>query len=379
MKVVTTHMPRIALALGACLMGACIGLGESAILELETSTDGLGNWEGVAISPGMLTPDGKLNAGPVGSSAFYRLRISLDEGLDGWSLITAGAFTMGSPDTEIGRDFDEVLHEVTLTRDFYMKQTEVTHAQVAEVMNWALDEGLVTVTIEYTTGRKVRDAQNNDLLVVHHDAGGSEIGYDGTDLIPLPGAGDIPCAYISFIGAMAYCNFLSQMEGLTPAFSYTSASDAIMNPDASGYRLPTDAEWEYACRAGAGTAYYTGDITATGCDLITALDSAGWYCYNKDAGQALPRTGALKQANAWGLYDMHGNLYEWCFDGYSSNYRPNEPVTDPVNFTTYTGRLARGGAYDAQAESCRCANRIGRNATSGHDDIGFRPVRTRRD
>ena len=147
---------------------------------------------------------------------------------------------------------------------------------------------------------------------------------------------------MTWYGAQAYCNYLSDMEELSRAISF---SDWSMNLNAAGYRLPTESEWEYACRAGTTTAFYTGGITYSGgpsFPLDPNLDDAGWYWVNS-ANPDNPIIGdkgthpvGLKQANAWGLYDMYGNVWEWCGDWYGS-YAGT--VTDPTGASSGTFRV----------------------------------------
>ena len=143
-----------------------------------------------------------------------------------------------------------------------------------------------------------------------------------------------------------------------------------MNERGEGtYRLPTEAEWEYCARAGTITAFYNGGISETGCNLDPNLNQIGWYC-----GNASSKTHpvAQKQPNAWGLYDMSGNVWEWCQDWYGSY--PTSSVTDPTGPTSGSSRVLRGGYWYNYARYCRSANRR-YNSPGGTDyDLGFRLV-----
>ncbi|MDP6460481.1 MAG: formylglycine-generating enzyme family protein, partial [Gemmatimonadota bacterium] len=167
--------------------------------------------------------------------------------------------------------------------------------------------------------------------------------------------------------AVAYCNALSASEGLTPCYS-GSGSGTVCDWNANGYRLPTEAEWEYACRAGTETAYYTGVNTNTEC-ADPNLDMAGWYCGN--ASNTTHPT-EEKVANASGLYDMHGNVWEWCWDWYGS-YSGQE--TDPAGPGSGSDRVIRGGSWYDFALGCRSANRGNYGPGYANAVIGFRPVR----
>ena len=191
---------------------------------------------------------------------------------------------MGSPTTEKHRWYDETLHPVTLTHSFYLGKYEVTQAQWEQVH------------------------------------GGTPSHFTGAEL---------PVEQISWDNCLRFCKALND-TGLAPAGWHFS--------------LPTEAQWEYACRAGA-TAPYAGN----GC-----LASMGWYAQNSGwhthpVGQKLP--------NAWGLYDMHGNVFEWCLDGYDGY--PSTAESDPEGPSTRVTpyRIVRGGGWGADARACRSAHR----------------------
>jgi len=133
-----------------------------------------------------------------------------------------------------------------------------------------------------------------------------------------------------------------------------------VNASANGYRLPTEAEWEYACRAGTTTAYNTGDT-------ISADDA--WYSAN--SGSKTHEVG-LKPANAWGLYDMHGNVWEWCWDWYGSSLSDG---TDPVGPGLGSSRVKRGGGWCDVAQNLRSACRSRTYPWDRDDYLGFRLVR----
>ena len=137
------------------------------------------------------------------------------------------------------------------------------------------------------------------------------------------------------------------------------------------YRLPTEAEWEYAARAGSTTAFANGGITERDCGHDPKLDAIGWYC-----GNANDKTHpvAKKQANAWGLYDIHGNVWEWCQDWYGDY--PSGNVTDPRGPSSGSLRVSRGGGWDYLAERCRSAYRVRGHPGSRFYGLGFRLART---
>jgi formylglycine-generating enzyme required for sulfatase activity len=291
----------------------------------------------------------------------------------GMVLIPAGTFAMGSPTNELGRTSEEIEHQVTLTRDFFMQRSEVTNRQMADVLNWALGQGGISVT-----PAAVRNTEGNQRELLDLD-GNSQILWNGAQLVVDAGKDNYPCVEVTWYGAQAYCNYLSDIEGLSRAVAF---SDWGIDLDSNGYRLPTEAEWEYACRAGTTTAFHTGGITYTGTSpLDPSLDAAGWYLGNStnpdnpmSSGKGSHLVGQ-KQPNAWGLFDMHGNLREWCGDWYGA-YPGN--VSDPTGPSSGTDRVRRGGSWGNDSQKCRSAYRHGHLNHPAISDIylGFRPFRS---
>jgi formylglycine-generating enzyme required for sulfatase activity len=246
---------------------------------------------------------------------------------DGVVRINGGTFLMGSPATEAGRDGDEVQHSVTVS-GFYMSKYEVTQKEWVEVM-------------------------------------GSNPSYFKGDNLP------VEC--VSWYDAVEYCNKRSVKEGLTPAYTIDktrsdpdnrNGNDKVKwvvtwNRGASGYRLPTEAEWEYACRAGTTTAYSTGGSITTG-------------QANYDNSSGTKNVGSYS-VNPWGLYDMHGNVWEWCWDWYESY--GDGAQTDPVGASSGADRLVRGGGWGGTARYARSANRDYGTPSFRYNDLGFRLVR----
>ena len=236
-------------------------------------------------------------------------------------LIQAGSFLMGSPKGEAGRWENEgPQHEVVLTTPFYLGECEVAEQQYEAVM--------------------------------------------GSNASEFKG-GARPVDSVSWFDAVSFCERLSQREGRF-------------------YRLPTEAEWEYACRAGSTSAYHFGDDPSALAqyanynrwlgDLIVYVPSA-W-------GSSAVRT---KKPNAWGLYDMHGNVMEWCRDWYEdwSEYyyrnRSLDMLTNPQGRpwvdASYNGRTVKGGTWGTSARNCRSAHRCWHEPTARRPDLGFRVVR----
>jgi formylglycine-generating enzyme required for sulfatase activity len=182
-----------------------------------------------------------------------------------------------------------------------------------------------------------------------------------------------PAKSVTWYGAVAYCDWLSLQQGLPRAYSHSTWECNGGSPyTAAGYRLPTEAEWEYACRAGSTTAFANGAITSIDCaPLDPNLDLMGWYCGNANDG-AHPV--AQKLPNAWGLYDMHGNEWEWCNDWFGTY---GGTVTDPVGPGAGDFRVIRGGNWDWHAQNCRSASRYGSYPYNENNfPFGFRPVRS---
>ncbi len=250
-----------------------------------------------------------------------------------------GTFQMGSPEDEMCRDGDELLHTVTLTQGFYIQQTETTQEQWVNVF------------------------------------GDNPSYFSGLQR---------PVEYITWYDACIYCNRLSTADGLTPCYyadeSYSTVFDGTppvysgpvyWNQSANGYRLPTEAEWEYACRAGTDTAYNSGQDN-TDCYDDPNLDPLAWYWYN--SGDETHNVGQ-KQDNSWELFDMHGNVWEWCWDWYDGDYYEYSPVNDPTGPDEGSYRVLRGGGWYDLARYCRSAYRSSYSPDVSSYDFGFRPAR----
>jgi formylglycine-generating enzyme required for sulfatase activity len=273
------------------------------------------------------------------SSTTCRLQVTADDGvnLDDFVVIPAGTFTMGSPTSEPGRSTDEAQHQVTLTRTICVSKYEVTQAEWQAVMGWNVSS--------------------------------------------FPGV-NRPVENVNWYDAVSYCNQKSTGEGLTPAYAIANATynghhinsaTVTWNQAANGYRLPTEAEWEYACRAGSTTAFANGPITQGLYQCLPIdpnLDQMGWYCGN--ASMTTHDVGG-KMENAWGLFDMHGNACEWCWDWYGA-YGGN--ITDPVGPGAGSNRVIRGGNWIYEPWMCRSAFRISSLPNLVYFFVGFRPVRS---
>ncbi len=236
-------------------------------------------------------------------------------------LIPGGTFTMGSGR---GDEDEKPVHTVRLNA-FYMDKTEVTQR-------------------EYEALMKANPSR-----------------WKGPEL---------PVEQVDWRHAILYCNMRSRKEGFTPCYDpRTGACDF----GADGYRLPTEAEWEYACRAGAETAYFFGDDPRR-------LGAYAWYADN--SGKQTHPAGTRKP-NPWGLFDMLGNVAEWCNDFYAEDAYADSAPENPRGPRTGDERVLRGGGWKTGADRCRCAARSSEtprfaDACFGSDAIGFRCVRPAR-
>jgi formylglycine-generating enzyme required for sulfatase activity len=249
---------------------------------------------------------------------------------DGFVRINGGTFTMGSHANEPERRDSEGPQRQIMVSSFYMGKYEVTQKEYQEIM-------------------------------------GTNPSYFKGD--------NLPVEQVSWFDAVEYCNKRSQKEGLPPAYTISGSADnrtVTWNRNANGYRLPTEAEWEYACRAGTTTPFNTGNITTT-----NQANYNGNYPYNNNAKgiyrQKTTDVGSFTP-NAWGLYDMHGNVYEWCWDWYGDY--TSEAQANPVGAVSGSFRVIRGGSWVSFWRTLRSANR-GFDTPSYRDfDGGFRLVRS---
>jgi len=219
-------------------------------------------------------------------------------------LIPAGTFMMGSPSNEQGRDNDEILHQVTISRSFFMQTTEVTQGQWKRVM------------------------ENNPS---HFNSCGD----------------DCPVENVSWKNVQEFISKLNRMEGNNQ------------------YRLPTEAEWEYAARAETTTRFHSGNSNKD-------LSNVGWYKENAES-----KTHAVEQKNpnAFGLYDMHGNVWEWVQDW--KGVYPSSHIIDPEGPPSGSIRVMRGGSWRHGAKFCRSAYRSNRYPGFRDSRMGFRLLRMR--
>jgi formylglycine-generating enzyme required for sulfatase activity len=265
---------------------------------------------------------------PTSGQRFYRALSVAAPADTNLVFIQPGTFTMGSPTREVLRDSNEAQHTVTISRGFWMGKFLVTQGDYLAVIG---------SNPSYFTSA---NGYSDDLTR--------------------------PVESVSWVNATNYCALRTQQEragGLIPT-NYL-------------YRLPTESEWEYACRAGTTTAFYLGSGLHSG-----QANFNGQYEYDAALGQINNPNGinlgettpvGSYPANGWGLYDMIGNVFEWCRDWYGAY--PAGSVTDPQGTVSGSSRVLRGGDWDISAESCRSAFR-GFGSPAGQDYIGFRVLLT---
>ena len=230
--------------------------------------------------------------------------------------LAPGSFNMGSLADEPGRDVDEKPREVTLSSAFEIGTKEVTLELYEAVM-----------------GERPEDLKH----------------------YPHPVTG------VSWYEAVEFCNRMSARDGLEPAYTLSADGTVQWKAEANGYRLPTEAEWEYAARAGQQTRY-------SGSDRI---EDVAWYSDNTPGE---PRQVGTRNPNAWGLHDMSGNVWEWCWDTYGEV--STDSVVDPNGPSVGRYRVGRGGSYvSAPLGGVRVADRERFDAGVRYKDLGFRIAR----
>jgi sulfatase modifying factor 1 len=263
--------------------------------------------------------------------------------------IKAGKFLMGSPKDEEGYvDNEGPQHEVEITKAFYMGVYAVTRGQFAA---FAKDADYTTEAEIEGTGYGYNPSTKS---FVSGKYSWRKSGFTQTD--------DHPVVDVTWNDATAFCAWLSKKEG-------------------KHYELPTEAEWEYACRAGTQTRFWCGDADASLKGNANIADAsfkekypAGSWAVSWDDGYAFTSPVGSFKANPWGLYDMHGNVYQWCADYYDATYYANSDKKDPFNSSKSERRVLRGGSWVVEPRRCRSAVRFDVVPADRNDLGGFRVV-----
>lgn len=282
-------------------------------------------------------------------------------------VIAAGSFVMGDGVSDCAHNE----RRVTLTHDFLLGQTEVTTEQYLKALNWAYENGLVAVDLTF-----VRDLPDNSTkAVVDLRVSECEIRFLGDRFDLRDGGHGInpthPMKFVSWYGAAAYCDWLSLMEGLPRAYNHSTwQCNGGVPYEATGYRLPTDAEWEYAASNGDDRLYPWGNDSPN-CSRANCGDSCiGWTT----AAGSYPAAPAIAGRE---LFDMTGNVLEWCNDWYTCNLGTAD-VTDPAGPASGNSRVVRGSSWDYGAGYARCADRAFGSSYAGSTSshTGFRVARS---
>jgi formylglycine-generating enzyme required for sulfatase activity len=282
--------------------------------------------------------------------------------------IPAGAFLMGASENENkyygARPEDYPQHRVRITRPFYLAVHEVTVAEFHKVV----------VAAGYRT-EDARDAEwgsgwNEEMRQFEHAPKYTwhAPGFARTD--------DHPVTNVSWNDAIAFCNGLSAQQGLPPYYDLATGSKR----GGTGYRLPTEAEWEYTCRAGTTTVYTCGndrDALVTIGNIADASYKARYGAPALDVSDGYTETAPVGRfrPNAFDLYDMHGNVFEWCGDWYGADYYRQSPVDDPAGPPTGSERVFRGGCWSNFVQHARSAARRAGAPTFRYHSVGFRVAR----
>jgi formylglycine-generating enzyme required for sulfatase activity len=268
-------------------------------------------------------------------------------------LIKPGQFQMGSPFAEMGHQDDEPVHKAQLTQGFLIGKYEVTQDEYLRVMG-----------------------SNPSAFA----AQGSQ-----KERVKRWKTGRFPVELVSWYDTLDFCNRLSELDGYEPYYELSGiirVAGIIQQADVKirgghGYRLPTEAEWEYACRAGTSRPFFFGDEnTGREANVKPAIVPGGYGGTPKFADLSRTTEAGCYPPNPWGLFDMHGNVGEWCWDWYERDYYANSPAADPPGPQTGTHRVIRGGSWMVLEGNCRSASRYWQQPHVIKDFVGFRVART---
>ncbi|NLX56155.1 MAG: SUMF1/EgtB/PvdO family nonheme iron enzyme, partial [Planctomycetaceae bacterium] len=383
--------------------GICLTLGVSGVTGMESMT-----WVRIRVLAGDTNGDGAVNIfdlvqvrnqlnQPV-TAGNFRADVNADGSINifdlvtvrnnlntaavclppGMVLIPAGEFQMGDTFNE-GAPVERPVHAVYVDA-FYMDQYEVTNQQYADVLNWAYGQGgqiTVTNNIVYKAG----SGTSFPYCDTTTSSSSSRITWNGSTFGVVAGKEQHPMVMVSWYGAAAYCNWRSAMEGRPLCYDLSTWA---CNYAVGSYRLPTEAEWEKAARGGvsgqrfphgntinhdhvnyrANGSAYTYDTSPYTTWTYHPTFAVGSTPYTSPAGYFAP--------NGYGLYDMAGNVWEWCNDWYSSTYYSSSPYSNPRGPASGSSRVLRGGGWTHYARWCRVAARAWSSPVDRYYNSGFR-------
>lgn len=299
----------------------------------------------------------------------------------------SAVFVMGSSEEELkqqafliqDRDYytddEQPLHQVTLTVPYAMSKYEITNELYSAVMNWALDRGLAKISSDQLTDTS---GQYVFLGLAQTDQYGIVV--KGEHIQPVEGREDHPVMAVSWYGATAFCNFLSEMNGLDQVYDLTTWR---WDTTKKGYRLPTEAEWEYAARGTTRHIYAWGDDISSLYVSYGSTRPIGFF-----DGSTKDGVDTRDNASPFGIMDMTGNVWEWVWDWYGRSYYASSPAIDPLGPTTGDDRppynvneatkVWRGGGWRAPIGwgYLRIAKRWSSAPDDFYNETGFRIART---
>jgi len=272
-------------------------------------------------------------------------------------LVPAGSLMMGDGSSYCGT----TQHQVALTHSFYLGTCEVTNKEYRDALQWAYEHGRVTVTTA-----AVNDSLDGSTVELMHLGGHNVISFSEGTFLVAPAMDSFPVIDVSWYGAAAYCDWMSMQAELRRAYSHRDWECGRGNPYAAvGYRLPTEAEWEYAAR------YSDGRIYPWGSDAPTCAKANYGGC----VGFTSKVRGYPTAPASLGLYDMAGNVWEWCNDWWQCDLG-TLPVTDPRGPSSGSCRVLRGGSWVDGGDNLRCAFRLLVQPSFSYSYYGFRCARS---
>lgn len=321
--------------------------------EARKDLEAIGEKALPAIRAVLGSPDFELDtrARQVERNIMLTLRKAKELGLE-LALIEPGDFDMGSRDTEPNRREGEKQHAVKITKPFLLGKYEVTQEEYKKLMNtnpsWFSPDG------------------------------------GGADKVKTLDTKRFPVDRVSWFDAIEFCNRLSKQDGYEPYYKLadvtreegTIREAKVTILGGNGFRLPTEAEWEFACRARTTSAFHYGAASTGAESNVKAVPPTGYAAPPRKPDLNRTTTVGSYKPNAWGLHDMHGNAAEWCEDWYDRDYYGKSPKSDPKGPGTGTHRILRGGSWLVSNASCRSASRFFHTPNEATYYCGFRVARS---